>query len=310
MLSRRNIRVKVMQTLYSIESMNNETRAGEPLQILQKKLEHFQQLFTYLFYFIAEVARYAEKDALKKASKHLPTADDLHVNIKIAGNEIIWAAFENSSFKKTVEKLKINYLIDDDLVRKCYIDLVSSTEYQKYISQQSRDKKEEKKILEYIFSELMISNEIFISDVEEKFIHWDDDAEMAILLMNNIFQKPAVFNFDEMVGAEKMDFAVNLLNCAIEKNDFCLEIIKPKLKNWDSKRIASLDMILMKMGLCELLYFETIPTRVSINEYIDLAKEYSTEQSGHFINGILDNIHKELLSQNKIHKKNFKNSIL
>ena len=103
---------------------------------------------------------------------------------------------------------------------------------------------------------------------------------------------------------------LNLLKTVLEKNEYCLEIIKPKLKNWDSERIAALDMILMKMGVCELLYFETIPTKVTINEYIDLAKEYSTEQSGHFVNGILDNIHKELAAENKIIKKNFKNSTL
>jgi N utilization substance protein B len=113
-----------------------------------------------------------------------------------------------------------------------------------------------------------------------------------------------------MIGAEKMKFAVDLLEAVIDKDVYCLELIKPKLKNWDSERIALLDMILIKMGVCELLYFETIPTKVTINEYIDLAKEYSTEQSGHFVNGILDNIHKELLAQNKIHKTNYKNSTL
>ncbi|MEO5650523.1 MAG: transcription antitermination factor NusB [Ginsengibacter sp.] len=310
MLSRRNIRVKVMQTLYSVESMDNETRTGEPLRILKKKLEHSRQLFTYLIYFIIEVTRYAEKDALQKASKHLPSANDLHINIKIAGNEIVWAALENDSFKKTIEDLKIKYLVDDELVRKSYLALVNSPEYKEYILQPSREKKSEKKILEFVFSDLMLDNDLFVSDVEEKFIHWDDDAETAILLMNGFFQKPSQFNFSEMVGPEKMDFAINLLESVIDKNDYCLEIIKPKLKNWDSERIASLDMILMKMGVCELLYFETIPPKVTINEYIDLAKEYSTEQSGHFINGILDNIHKELLAQNKIHKKNFKNSTL
>jgi N utilization substance protein B len=91
-----------------------------------------------------------------------------------------------------------------------------------------------------------------------------------------------------------------------EKQDYALELIKPKLKNWDAERIAVLDMILMEMGVCELLYFETIPTKVTINEYIDLAKSYSTPQSGHFVNGILDNIHKELMTQDKIHKVNFK----
>lgn len=310
MLSRRNIRVKVMQTLYSIGSMNNETRPGEPLQILKKNLEHSQQLFTYLIYYIVEVARYAEKDAVQKASKHLPTEGDLNINTKIAGNEIVLAALENASFQKSADQLKIKYLVDDELVRKCYLALVNSPEYEEYISQQLRDKRSEKKILEFIFSDLMLPNDHFLSDTEEKFIHWDDDAEMVIALMNGFFQRPASFNFGEMVSKEKMDFAVTLLESVIDRKEYCLELIKPKLKNWDSERIASLDMIFMKMGVCELLYFETIPPKVTINEYIDLAKEYSTEQSGHFVNGILDNIHKELVTQNKIHKKNFKNSAL
>jgi N utilization substance protein B len=310
MLSRRNIRVKVMQTLYSIESMNKETRPGEPLQILKRNLENSQQLFTFLVYYILEVARYSEKDALQKSQKYLPTEKDLKVNTKIAGNELIWTISENNSFKNSVEKFKIKYLINDELIRKNYFALINSAEYKEYISLQSRDKKSEKNILEFIFSDLMIPDEYFLSDVEEKFIHWDDDAETMILLMNNFLHKPSSFNFEEMVGAEKMKFAVDLLGAVIDKDNFCLELIKPKLKNWDSERIALLDMILLKMGVCELLYFETIPTKVTINEYIDLAKEYSTEQSGHFVNGILDNIHKELLAQNKIHKTNYKNSTL
>jgi N utilization substance protein B len=310
MLSRRNIRVKVMQALYSIESMNNETRPGEPLQILKRNIDDSKYLFTYLVYFITEVARYAEKDAAQKAQKHLPSADDLNINTKIAGNEVVWVILENASFNKSAEHFKIKYSIDEDLVRKAYIHLVSSLEYKEYIQPTQREKKSERKILEYIFSDLMLADENFISDIEEKFIHWDDDAEMMILLMNSFLQKPASFNFDEMVSKEKMDFAIDLMECVISKREFCAELIKPKLKNWDSERIASLDMILMQMGVCEFLYFETIPPKVTINEYIDLAKEYSTEQSGHFVNGILDNIHKELMAQDKIHKKNFKNSTL
>ena len=299
-----------MQTLYSIESMNKETRPGEPLQILRKNLENSQQLFTFLVYYILEVARYSEKDALKKSQKYLPSESDLKVNTKIAGNELLWEIVENKSFQKSIEKFKTKYLIDDELIKKSYLALVNSEEYKEYVSVPSRDKKSEKKIFEFIFSDLMIPEEHFLSDVEEKFIHWDDDAEMMILLMNKFLQKPSSFNFEEMVGEEKMKFAIDLLNAVIDKDEYCLELIKPKLKNWDSERIALLDMILIKMGVCELLYFETIPPKVTINEYIDLAKDYSTEQSGHFVNGILDNIHKELLSQNKIHKTNYKNSTL
>ena len=299
-----------MQTLYSIESMNKETRPGEPLQILKKNLENSQQLFTYLIYYMLEVARFSEKDAIQKSQKYLPTESDLKVNTKIAGNELAWAITENASFQRSVEKFKTKYLINDELIRKCYFALIDSPEYKEYIAAQSRDKKLEKKIVEFIFSDLMLPDEYFLSDVEEKFIHWDDDAEMMIVLMAKFLQKPSAFNFEEMVGEEKMKFAVDLLQSVIDKDEFCLNIIKPKLKNWDSERIALLDMILIKMGVCELLYFETIPTKVTINEYIDLAKEYSTEQSGHFVNGILDNIHKELLAQNKIHKTNYKNSAL
>lgn len=310
MLSRRIIRVKVMQALYSIESMNNETRPGESLQILKQNIEQSRHLFTYLVYFITEVARFAEKDAAQKARKHLPTANDLNINTKIAGNEVVWAILNNNSFKKSIEHFKIKYLIDDELIKKLYFSLISSDEYKEYAALQSRDKKSEKKILEYIFDNLMLPEENFISDVEEKFIHWDDDAGMMIVLMDGLLQKPASFNFEEMVSKEKMDFAIDLLECVIDKKNYSLELIKPKLKNWDAERIASLDMILMQMGVCEFLYFETIPPKVTINEYIDLAKEYSTEQSGHFVNGILDNIHKDLLTQNKIHKKNFRNSTL
>ncbi|MEO8567512.1 MAG: transcription antitermination factor NusB [Ginsengibacter sp.] len=310
MLSRRNIRVKVMQTLYTIDSMNNETRPGEPLQILKKKLEHSQQLFTYLVYYIIEVARFAEKDAAQKSQKHLPSAHDLNINTKISGNEIIWTILENKSFQKSVEQLKIKYLVNDALIKKCYQALVVSPEYKEYITGGSRDKKSEKKILDFIFDDLMLPDDHFISDVEEKFIHWDDDVDMMIVLMATLLQKPAAFNFLELTGKEKMDFAINLLECVLDKKEYCRELIKPKLKNWDAERIAALDMIFMEMGVCEFLYFETIPTKVTINEYIDLAKEYSTEQSGHFVNGILDNIHKELVAQDKIHKKNFKNSVL
>jgi N utilization substance protein B len=310
MLSRRIIRVKVMQALYSIESMNNETRPGEALQILKQNIEQSCHLFTYLVYLIIEIARFAEKDAAQKAQKHLPSASDLNINTKISGNETVWAILDNSSFQKSLEHFKIKYLIDDELVRKLYHLLNSSQEYKEYTELKSRDKRSERKILEYIFSDLMLPEENFISDVEEKFIHWDDDAEMMIVLMNGLLQKPVSFNFEEMISKEKMDFAIDLMECVIDKKDYCLELIKPKLKNWDAERIASLDMILMQMGVCEFLYFETIPPKVTINEYIDLAKEYSTEQSGHFVNGILDNIHKELITQNKIHKKNFKNSTL
>jgi N utilization substance protein B len=105
-----------------------------------------------------------------------------------------------------------------------------------------------------------------------------------------------------------MKYARELLISVIEKESVCSDLISSKLQNWDPERTALLDMILMRMGICEFLYFETIPPKVTINECIDLAKDYSTPQSGHFVNGILDSIHKELATQNKLHKVTFKKS--
>ena len=299
-----------MQTLYSAESLSNAINHKEAINSLKKNLEQSRQLFTYLLYFLSELARYAKADAVQKSHKHLPTKGDLNINTKISGNEIIWSLLENVSFKNALKDYKVDSLIDRDLIKRSYLVLVESEDYKTYISLKIRDKKSEKKILEFIFNDLMLANPDFISHIEEFFIHWDDDADMMVVLMANFLQHPSEFNFGEMLTTEKWEFAKTLLETVIEKRNHCLELIKPKLKNWDADRIAALDMILMQMGVCEFLYFETIPTKVTINEYIDLAKEYSTPQSGHFVNGILDNIHKELLVENKINKKNFKNSTL
>ena len=113
-------------------------------------------------------------------------------------------------------------------------------------------------------------------------------------------------NFQEILSKEKWEFAKGLLETVTDKKEVLMDLIRPKLKNWDADRIATLDMILMQMGVAEFLFFETIPPKVSINEYIDLAKDYSTPQSGQFVNGILDNIHKDLVRDEKMHKINFK----
>jgi len=299
-----------MQTLYSIDSASGDTKPGEPLSILTKKIEESRSLFTYLIYFITEVARFSEADARQKASKQLPTAADLAVNTKIAGNEIVWKVLEDTGFKAALRDSKLAQVPDPDLLKRIYTDLVHSEEYKEYIELQSRDKKSEKRILDFIFTELMLPNENFISHLEEHFINWDDDAEMMHALVLNYFNKPAQHNFSDILSKDKWEFAKSLLQTVLDKSDHTLELIKPKLKNWDADRIASLDLIILQMGVCEFLYFETIPTKVTINEYIDIAKAYSTPQSGQFVNGLLDNIHKELTAENKIEKKNFKNSVL
>ena len=310
MISRRNIRVKVMQSLYTLDSISNDVKPGQAVNLLRKQVDQSRRLFVYLVYFISEVARYAEKDALKKASKHLPSEQDLNINTKIVGNELLWKIVEEPGYVAACKETNPKLLVDEELLKRTYQALAQSEEYTDYTNLQSREKKGEKDILEFIFTDLMLPNENFISHVEEHFINWDDDAEMMNIMMLNFLQKPASYNFNEFVSKEKWDFAKGLLETTIEKKEVTLELLKPKLKNWDADRIASLDLIIIEMGISEFLFFETIPTRVTINEYIDLAKDYSTPQSGQFINGILDNIHKELTAEGKINKKTFKNSTL
>jgi transcription antitermination protein NusB len=306
MISRRNIRVKVMQTIYAVENTSPAINQAQALTILEKHLEQSRQLFTYLVHFLTEVARYAETDSRLRASKHLPTQEDLNVNIKLAGNELVWQILEDKEYQQALTAYKVEPLLDKELVRKTYLKLIDTQDYRIYTALQSRERKDEKKILEFIFTNLMLPEDNFISHIEELFISWDDDAEMMNLMMLNFLQKPGTYHFLELVSKEKLEFARNLVTTVIEKKEYCMELIVPKLQNWDAERIAMLDMILMRMGACEFLYFETIPAKVTLNEYIDLAKDYSTPQSGHFVNGILDNIHKELSGADKLRKVDYK----
>jgi len=306
MINRRNIRVKVMQTLYTIATTENEAKPGDAVKVLQKHFEQTRQLFIYLTYFLSEVASYAETDAHNRASKHLPTYEDLHVSTKMVGNEIISKIREDASFKEFVNKDKPQQLLDKELVKKIYHELVETKEYKKYISNAQRDKKEEREILEFVLDKFLLNKENFLSHIEDNFSNWEDDGEMVVQLLVNYLQKPGSYNFKEMISEEKFNFAKSLLQTVQEKAELLENFVIPKLKNWDPERIALLDMILMKMGVAEFLYFETIPPKVTINEYIDLAKEYSTSQSGQFVNGILDNIHKELVQQGKMQKVDFR----
>jgi N utilization substance protein B len=288
-----------------MENSGGEKLFKDPVLELQKQLDKSRELFVYLLYYITEVARYAESDSRHRASKHLPNYADLNVNTKIAGNELLWQILENEAYKKALETDKPQHMADTELIRKIYQQLAETAEYKGYITEQSRDKKADKQIIEFIFNTLLLPNTDFEEHIEEHFNNWDDDGEMMQQLINNFLQKPNQ-NIQQMVTPEKWIFAKSLLNSMIDKKEYALELIKPKLKNWDSERIALLDMLLMQMGVCELLYFETIPTKVTINEYIDLAKDYSTPQSGQFVNGILDSIHKELMASGKINKIDFK----
>ncbi len=295
-----------MQTLYTLSLLENEVTPGESQKLLQQHFDQTRSLFIYLIWFLTEVTRYAETSAHQRASKHLPSAEDLNVNTKLAGNDILWKMLEDAALKEQFAKEKPEIISDKELIRKIYLSLAETPEYKSYIANPLREKGEEKKIIDFILNDLLLANEVFVSHVEENFSNWDDDGEMIVQLLSGYIQKPGSYNFKQMMSHDKEQFAKNLLQTVIGKSEHLQTLIIPKLKNWDPERIAQLDMIMMKMGVAEFLYFETIPPKVTINEYIDLAKEYSTQQSGQFVNGILDNIHKELVQQGKMQKVEYK----
>lgn len=306
MIGRRNIRVKVMQTLYTlattgVTNLDEQKKSGSVL--LEEKLTRFLDLFVISVLYTVKVAQYAEKDAGKRASKYLPTAEDLNVSTKIAGNEFLWKILNNETFIEKIKDKHISRYLDDDLVKRIYKLFADTPEYKEYISTRERDYKSELAIIRFIWEDKIFGDEFVMEHFTDDLPEWEDDSDMTKILMDNFFKSSTKVNFLQLISAEKIEYAHNLLSTTLEKDAFCTELIQPKLINWDSERVALIDMFLLRMGLCELLYFPTIPTKVTINEYIEIAKLYSTPQSGQFVNGVLDNILKDLTKENKITKE-------
>jgi len=306
MIGRRNIRVKVMQTLYTLattEAGSLEEQKKQGSVLLDEKINRFLDLFVISVLYTLQVARYSEKDAGKRASKYLPTAEDLNVSTKIAGNEFLWKILDNETFTEKIKDKYISRYIDEDLVQKIYKKLAATPEYKEYIAERERNYKSEVAIIKFIFDNNIFGDEAVMEHFTDELPGWEDDSDMVKILMDNFFKSSSKVNFLKLISAEKNEYAHNLLHTTLEKESYTTELIQPKLNNWDAERVALIDMLLLRMGVAELLYFPTIPTKVTINEFIEIAKMYSTPQSGQFVNGVLDNILKDLVKENKIHKE-------
>ncbi|MBW7914052.1 MAG: transcription antitermination factor NusB, partial [Taibaiella sp.] len=231
------------------------------------------------------------------------TAEDLNVSTKIAGNEFLWNILDNETFTEKIKDKNISRYIDEDLVQKIYKKLAATPEYKEYIAERERNYKSEVAIVKFIFDNNIFDDEAVMEHFADELPGWEDDSDMVKILMDNFFKSSSKINFLKLISAEKNEYAHNLLHTTLEKEAYCTELIQPKLNNWDAERVALIDMLLLRMGVAELLYFPTIPTKVTINEFIEIAKMYSTPQSGQFVNGVLDNILKDLVKENKIHKE-------
>ncbi len=307
MISRRNIRIKVMQNLYALKALSvsegDEVQKNVKIaqQQILKNMEESNRIFIHLLYVMMEVAKYTEKDARKRAARKRPSQDDLHVSTKLAHSYFVEELKNNESFEKKIREYLIDKRVDSEFIRGLYLRLTKKEEYKKYV-QEEDSKTNDQELLKEFFATLLFDDEEFNQVMDDHYIQWQDDLSVMEILISNFLKKPSSFHFNHLLSGEKKEYATELIRTVMEKQVYCREWIKPRLKNWDPDRVAIIDMLLLHMGVCEFLYFPTIPPRVTINEYIDLAKDYSTNQSGQFINGVLDNILKTLKKEGKLNK--------
>lgn len=305
MISRRNIRVKVMQTLYSLSSFEKEDTLNKHkvTVMLDEKLNQVLDVFTVCVLYPLRVAQYAESDSLHRSSKYLRTTEDMNVNVHIATNSYVLKTLGKASFTEKIKKEKLDRFIDESWVKKLYLALAKTSEYETYITATEPTPTQDKEIIQFIWEKLMMENELLTSSFIDDLPGWEDNGELIIMLMQNFFKSDSRIDFNKLLSTEKKTYAHDLLLAVIDKEEYCQELISPKLTNWDKERVALIDMLLLRMAVCEFLYFPTIPAKVTINEYIDIAKQYSMPQSGQFVNGVLDNLLKELEKDNKIRKQ-------
>ncbi len=293
-----------MQTLYELSALEDGAQGNKQaaIRILNDKLEHVLDIFTVSVLYSLRIAQYAEIDASRSSSKYLPTAADMNVSTQIAANSFVQKMFANASFNEKIKKDKLERFIDEGWVKKIYLQLKASDTYATYTEAKEHTPAEEKEIIQYIWEKLVLESEGLLSHFTDELPGWEDDSELIIMLMQNFFKSNSKINFLNLLSGEKKEYAHDLLQAVIEKDTYTMELIEPRLNNWDKERVALIDLLLLRMGVCEFLYFNTIPTKVTINEYIDIAKQYSTPQSGQFVNGVLDNILKDLVKDKKINK--------
>ena len=305
MLSRRNIRIKVMQMLYTM-SRDKELQLDEVLTHYRKTIQNSFELYLFNVLQLTKVAEYAIADAKTRVSKHLPSEEDKKFTPKFYDNELMQSLVTNKGFQALVDSYKIAEKINEDTVRKFYSDFSKTDEYRSYLNQSENTPQQDRDMLLLLFRSF-ISNENTDDEMEGLFPCWLDDKSLVVgALKKTIKALPAKEDFYEKYRPTEettVDFGEVLLNKVYNDNAELLSVIEPALNNWDADRVAIIDMILLKMALSELLSFPTIPTKVTLNEFVEIAKLYSTDKSKDFINGILDRLMKQLTEEGKINKE-------
>ncbi len=308
MLNRRHLRVKVLQTLYAYQ-LSEDKLVKKFEKALLTNVDQVYEMYIWALNLLDEVADYVRIDADERANKFLPTEADLSPNTRLQDNTFIALLRRNEQYKEGVKRYKVSWNFDPEIVRTVFFQLRDSDAYVAYLSQDDRSVAAEKDIVKFIFKKIILKSPVIEQVFEERFINWPVDKEVlqamiAKTLKNFVSEDPGQNQLAELTPnwVDDKQFILDLLAHSIRYADEYQQLISAKTKTWESDRIALLDNLLMKMAICELLNFPTIPVKVTINEYIEISKVFSTAKSNTFINGILDKILNELQGVGRIRK--------
>jgi len=308
MLNRRHLRVKSLQALYSYHQ--SESKVVKPFEnALLQSVDKVYEMYIWLLSLLVEVAEYSVIDAEDRANKHLPSEEDLNASIKLNQNLFIESLKQNQEYQAAVKRYKISWDFDPEVSKSIFIALKTSEDYQSFLQTENHTIKTDKDIIKYIFKKLILKSPGVEQIFEEKFINWPVDKDVLQALVSKTFKNFASEDARENKLAEVCPnwtedrlFIIDLFNKSIAFEKEYQELIAQKTKNWEAERIALMDVLLMRMAIVELIHFSSIPVKVTINEYIEISKEFSTPKSNSFINGILDKIYADLQSAGKIRK--------
>lgn len=296
-----------MQALYSYFQSGNTDLAKAEKEMFQQ-IEKVYDLYVYVLVLLTDIHHAATLVIEENKNKRLPSKEDLNPNTKFIDNSILVQLSANEQLKKEIANRKVSWQNDLDMVRKLFSEIRNGDDYKAYMSSGQQSAKEDKSFIELMIRNHIADNQLLEFWLEEKNIFWTDDI---FLVLTNVLK--TIESADDAEGKIKLAplykdpeddklFARTLFSKCIAYNQQAEEMISAKTQNWEIERIAFLDVLLMKMALTEVLYLTNIPVKVSLNEYIEIAKQYSTPKSKVFINGILDKAIAELKEKGEVKK--------
>lgn len=297
MLNRRYLRIKAMQSVYSFfQSKDADLAAGE--KELLRSIDRTYDLYLTALIFPCELADFAANKQEIARGKHLPTAEDLNPNTKFLENKLIKKIRESNNIQREVGAHRISWQTDQaiDLIRKTLEQIKNWDGYKVYMSTPENTWAEDVEFVSDIFKKFVGDSDIFEQFIEEISLHWPGDMNMAVAPALIKTCEAAIEEEDIKLAPLYKDpeddkkFVLELFRKTVLENEASSALIGEKTKNWEVDRIAVMDVILMQMAITELKSFASIPVKVTLNEYIEISKTYSTPKSRQFINGILDKL--------------------